>query len=54
VADIRVFDIYGKMVMQQRSSRQNTQLDVSKLPAGVYMMKVRDNKKEFSTKIVKE
>jgi hypothetical protein len=54
LADIRVFDIYGKMVMQQRTANFKTQLDVSKLPAGVYMIKIKDNKKEISTKIVKE
>jgi hypothetical protein len=54
VANVQVFDIYGKMVMQQTTARENTQLDVSKLPAGVYMIKIKDNKKEISTKIVKE
>jgi hypothetical protein len=54
MADIRLFDMYGKMVMQQRSGSAKTQLDVSKLPAGVYMVKIKDSKKEISTKIVKE
>jgi len=54
MADIRLFDMYGKMVLQQRSSSAKTQLDVSKLPAGVYMVKVKDSKKEVSTRIVKE
>jgi hypothetical protein len=54
MAEIRIFDVYGKMVMQQRSASIKTQLDVSKLPAGVYMVKVKDDKKEISTKIVKE
>jgi hypothetical protein len=54
VADIRIFDIYGKLVLQRSSTLSSTQLDVSKLPAGVYMMKIKDRKSEFSAKIVKE
>ncbi len=54
VADIRIFDIYGKLVLQQSSTRTNTQLDVSKLSAGVYMMKIKDSKNEYSAKIIKE
>lgn len=53
-ADIRVFDMYGKMVMQQNTSRINTQLDVMRLPSGVYMIKVINEGKESTMKIVKE
>jgi hypothetical protein len=53
-ADITLFDIYGKMVMQQKTGSTNTLLDVSKLPAGVYMVKVRNGDIESSVKIVKE
>jgi hypothetical protein len=54
VADIALFDIYGKMVMQQKATNMNTLLDVSKLPAGVYLVKVRNGDTESSVKIVKE
>jgi hypothetical protein len=54
VADIRLFDIYGKMVMRQSTARATTQLDVAKLPAGIYMVKIKDSKKETSIKIVKD
>lgn len=54
MADIRVFDIYGKMLMQKNSNQLNTQLDVSALPSGVYMVKVVNNDKESTMKIVKE
>jgi hypothetical protein len=54
VADIRLFDMYGKMVIQQRSGSQKPRLDMSKLPAGVYLIKIKDNKKESSVKVIKE
>jgi len=53
-AAIRVFDIYGRMVMQQSSSQPLTQLDVSKLSSGIYLIKVMNGGKESTMKIVKE
>jgi hypothetical protein len=53
-AGIRVFDIYGKLVMQQTSGQALTELNVSKLSAGLYMIKVSNNGKENTLKIVKE
>ncbi|HQW44013.1 MAG: T9SS type A sorting domain-containing protein [Chitinophagaceae bacterium] len=54
MADIKVFDMYGKMVIQKTSGQVNTQLDVSTLPAGIYMVKVMNDGKESTMKIVKE
>lgn len=54
VAEIRMFDIYGKLIQQQRSASMNTQLDVSKLPSGMYIVKVLSGGKETATKIVKQ
>jgi hypothetical protein len=54
IANIRLFDMYGKTLMQRSSGQVNTQLDVSTLPAGVYMVKVMNNGKESTMKIVKE
>ncbi len=54
IANIRLFDIYGKMLMQRSSGQVNTQLDVAALPAGVYMVRVMNNGKESTMKIVKE
>ncbi len=51
---IRVFDVYGKIVMQQTTSKVNAEMDISRLPAGVYMIKVMRAGKENSIKIVKE
>lgn len=54
MADIKVFDIYGKLLMQRSSGQVNTQLDVSALPSGVYMVRVMNNDKESTLKVVKE
>jgi hypothetical protein len=54
-ANIRVFDIYGRMVMQQNSSNENTRLNVSKLASGVYLIKVsRDELEIGSLRFVKD
>jgi hypothetical protein len=53
-ADIRLFDVYGRMLVQKNSSRASTQLDVSSLPPGIYLVKVMNDGKESSIKIVKE
>ncbi len=54
VANIRVFDMYGKMIMQQTTSKMNTQLNLMKLPSGIYMVKVMNDGKESTMKLVKD
>ncbi len=54
MADIRVFDIYGKLVLQRSTGQTNTQLDLSSLPSGMYMVKVVNDGKETSMKVVKQ
>jgi hypothetical protein len=54
MADIRVVDMYGKQVLYRSSSQVNTQLDISRLAAGVYLVKVVNNGKETTMKVVKE
>ncbi|MEO7922112.1 MAG: reprolysin-like metallopeptidase [Chitinophagaceae bacterium] len=51
---IRVFDIYGKTVMQKNSSRATTQLDLAALPAGIYLINVKNKEKESTIRIAKE
>jgi Metallo-peptidase family M12B Reprolysin-like/Secretion system C-terminal sorting domain/Bacterial pre-peptidase C-terminal domain/Fibronectin type III domain len=53
-ATLQVFDIMGKMVMQQQTSRNVTQLNVSKLPSGVYMLNIKEESSVRSVKFVKE
>jgi hypothetical protein len=52
-ADIRLFDMYGKVVLQTATSRTSTQLDISQLAAGVYLVKVQEGKNERTVKLVK-
>ncbi|HQZ74767.1 MAG TPA: zinc-dependent metalloprotease family protein [Chitinophagaceae bacterium] len=54
MADIRVFDIYGKLMQQRSSGQMNTQLDLSSLSSGIYVIKVMNNGKESMMKIVKQ
>lgn len=53
-ASISVFDVYGKMVMQTTTANIRSEMDLSRLPSGVYMIKVMNNGKESSIKIVKD
>jgi extracellular elastinolytic metalloproteinase len=54
LADIRLFDMFGRMVVQKRSNQSATQIDLSALTAGVYMVKVKNDGKESNFKIIKE
>jgi len=53
-AQIRVYDIMGKQVMQQVSSNTLTQLNVSKLPAGIYLLNVNNGNETKTARFVKE
>jgi len=53
-AVIRVYDIMGKLVMQQAATNQLTQLNVSKLSAGIYLLNVNNGKETRAAKFVKE
>ncbi|MBK6826005.1 MAG: T9SS type A sorting domain-containing protein [Chitinophagaceae bacterium] len=54
MADIRVFDMYGKLVRQVRSATVNTEMDLSKLAAGIYLIRVKNGDKETMLKVVKD
>ena len=53
-AEVKLFDIYGKLVMQKQTAQANTQLNMSSLPAGIYLVKILSNGTETVMKIVKE
>lgn len=53
-ASVRVFDVYGKMVLQTTTARINSEMDLSQLASGVYMIKVVNNGKEGMVKVVKD
>lgn len=54
-ATVEVFDIYGKLLQTERMSSEITTLNVSGLPAGVYLLRVTDTKgREYHRKIVRK
>jgi hypothetical protein len=54
-SDVRLFDVNGRVVLHREVSAVNTPLDISALPAGVYMMRIQNGGKEVNmTKIVKQ
>lgn len=54
-SDVSMYDVNGRLVMRREVNEANIQLDVSTLPAGVYLMKISNGAKEVSTtKIIKQ
>ena len=53
-ADIVVFDMNGRMVVQKNSNQAATRLDVSALAPGIYLIKVKMDGKESNIKMIKE
>lgn len=55
-ADIRVFDVNGKLVATRSTTTANTAIDVSKLARGIYFVKVNDAENNIlhQTKFVKQ
>ena len=51
---IKVYNLVGKLVMQQGSSNTITQLNISKLPAGLYLVHVNDGNETRSARFVKK
>ncbi len=55
IADIQLFNMNGVQVLSGKSSAQKTQMNFSKLPSGIYLMKVLKNGVVVSkTKIIKD
>jgi hypothetical protein len=53
-AEIKVYNIMGNLVMRQVTNKTNTLLNISKLPAGVYMINASDGMRTSNSKFVKE
>jgi len=51
---IKIYNLTGKLVMQQGSSNTLTQLNISKLPAGFYLVHVNDGNETRSARFVKQ
>jgi len=52
--EIKVYNLMGKLVMQQESGNTLTQLNISKLSSGFYLVKVNDGKEIRSAKFIKQ
>jgi len=51
---LQVFNVMGKMVMQQQTNKMITEMNIAKLPAGIYMLNINDGNAVRSVKFVKE
>jgi hypothetical protein len=52
---VSMFDVNGRVVLHREMNTAKSQLDISALPAGVYMMRIRNGAKEVNmTKIIKQ
>lgn len=53
-SEVSLFDINGRQVLRREVNAANTQLDISSLPTGVYIIKIKNGTKEVNTtKIIK-
>ena len=52
--ELKVYNMMGNLVMRQITNKTNTQLNISKLPAGVYMVSANDGMVTSNSKFVKE
>jgi hypothetical protein len=54
-SDVSLLDVNGRMILHREVSSVNSQFDISALPAGIYMMRIKNGGKEVKmTKIVKQ
>jgi autotransporter-associated beta strand protein len=53
IENIEVFDLYGKKMVNCKSSIANT-IDISHLPAGIYLLRIDSGNKQTTLKIVKK
>jgi hypothetical protein len=54
-SDVSLFDVNGRVVLRRTVSTINSQLDIAALPAGVYMMRIKNGGKDVHmTKIIKQ
>ena len=52
--EIKIYNLMGKLVMQRESNNMLTQLNISKLSSGFYVVKVNDGKQIRSAKFIKQ
>ncbi|MBL7918243.1 MAG: T9SS type A sorting domain-containing protein, partial [Bacteroidia bacterium] len=49
-----IFDVLGKIVLQNKISSTTTQVDLSKYSNGVYYLKIKESKNQRMIKVIKE
>ena len=52
--DVTLFNILGEVMLQQRISSTNNEINVSELPAGIYLIKIYSSDFTFEQKIIKD
>ena len=53
--DIHIYDIYGRLLLQQKTTGETTQVNIANLSSGMYILKIMDNHSLVdSFKMVKE
>jgi hypothetical protein len=53
-ADLLLYNMYGRLVLKQSTSKSNTTIDISTLPSGIYIITIKNNEKETNLKIIKQ
>ena len=53
-ADLLLYDVYGKLLIKQRTNQLLTKMNIASLPAGTYIVRIRNNGKESNLKVVKQ
>lgn len=54
-SEVSLFDVNGRVILRREVSATSTQLDISALPAGVYMIRIKNGGKEANTtRIIKQ
>jgi len=53
-AIISVYDIQGKLLLQQKIMQQQTELNISQFAKGIYIIKINNDKETMQSKFVKE
>ncbi|MFB9052656.1 DNRLRE domain-containing protein [Formosa undariae] len=53
-ADLKLYDVVGKLVLQKQIENENQSVDVSSLNGGIYFVRVNNNGRISTKKIIKE
>jgi hypothetical protein len=53
-AEIKIYNMLGKQLVQQRAANNMQVMDISKLPAGLYLLRVNEGTEMKTVKFVKE